>query len=106
MAELDEISRVQGIKWGVHGVQTLFFRVHQAALDTYIDLIAHNTRMQGLNFGVHIELLQIFLCVQLPRSADWQAGEPFEHGHSINALCSAVLYQGEMPANIINLAAN
>ena len=66
-----QISRVQGIKWGVQGVQTLFFRVHQAALGTYIDLIAHNTRMQGLNFGVHVELLQIFLCVQLPRSADW-----------------------------------
>ena len=71
MAELDEISCVQGIKRGVHGVQTLFFRVRQAALGTYIDLIAHNTRVQGLNFGVHVELLQIFLCVQLPRSADW-----------------------------------
>ena len=63
MAELDEISRVQGLKWGVHGVQTLFFRVHQAALDTYIDLIAHNTRVQGLIFGVHVELLQsLLLC--------------------------------------------
>ena len=55
----------------VHGVQTLFFRVHQAASGTYIDLIAHNMHVQGLIFGVHVELLQIFLGVQLSRSADW-----------------------------------
>ena len=68
MAELDKISRVQGIKWGV---QTLFFQVHQAALGAYIDLIAHNTYVQDLIFGVHVKPLQIFLCMQLPRSADW-----------------------------------
>ena len=76
MAELDEISRVQGIKWWVHGVQTLFFRVLQAALGTYIGFIAHNTRVHGLHFGVHVELLQIFLSVQLPRSADWPPPTP------------------------------
>ena len=38
-AELDEISRVQGMKWGVHGVHIWFSRVHQAALGTYIDPI-------------------------------------------------------------------
>ena len=27
--------------------------------------------VQGLNFGVHVGLLEIFLCVQLPCSADW-----------------------------------
>ena len=27
--------------------------------------------MQGQIFEVHVDLLQIFLCVQLPRSADW-----------------------------------
>ena len=47
-----------------------FSRVHQAALGTYFDLNAYNTRVQGLIFGVQVDLLQIFLCVQLPRSAD------------------------------------
>ena len=34
-------------------------------------------RMQGQTFGVHFDLLQIFLCVQLQRSADWQFSESF-----------------------------
>ena len=37
---------------------------------------AHNTRVQGLIFGVHVDMLQIFLCVQLPRLADWPVSPP------------------------------
>ena len=59
----------------------LILTVHQATLgykyeppgEPMSSLYAYNGRMQGLIFGVHLDLQQIFLCVQLPRSADWAA---------------------------------
>ena len=36
-----------------------------------LSLKAYNAHVQGLIFGVHFNLQQIFLCVQVPRSADW-----------------------------------
>ena len=47
------------------------FRLYEAPGEPKINLFAYNAHMQGLIFGVHIKLLQIFLCMQSPRSADW-----------------------------------
>ena len=52
--------------------------MHEAALGS-MKLQVNNGRVQGLIFWVHIDLLQIFLCVQLPPSADWAS--PMHQSH-------------------------
>ena len=47
------------------------FGFYEVPGEPKINLFAYNAHMQGLIFGVHIKLLQIFLCMQSPRSADW-----------------------------------
>ena len=47
------------------------FRKYETPGEPKFSLYAYNVRLQGLNFGVQFNLLQIVLSVQLPRSADW-----------------------------------
>ena len=47
-----------------------FFPMHQAG-EPMLSLYSYSARVQGLLFGVHFDLLQIILCVQLSRSTDW-----------------------------------
>ena len=56
-----------------------------------MSLYAYSACMQGLTFGVHFDLLQIFLCKQLPCSADWGigCGSTSELCNSISFCCMA-----------------
>ena len=63
MAELDEISRVQGRKWGGGGARRahLIPRVHQAVLGTYIDPIRIQYARARPNFWSARRSAAIFL---------------------------------------------
>ena len=53
------------------------FRYFETPGESILRLYAYNERVQGL-IGVHFDLQQIFLCVQVPRSADWSFPSPFQ----------------------------
>ena len=40
--------------------------------ETILSRYSYHTRVQVQIFRVHFSLLQIVLCMQLPRSADWK----------------------------------
>ena len=53
------------------------FMQYETLVEPILSLYTYNAQVQSLIFWVQFDLLQIFLCVQLPRSADWFV--PKEH---------------------------
>ena len=55
---------------------------YETVSEPILSLYSCNECMEGLIFGVHFDLLQIVLCMQLPCSADWGTDRPISIGYS------------------------